>query len=313
MFLVVLLALCHPSPETKPTIREQLPGWLRFEVERFEADYGVELVIDGKDFVRELSLHFTIQANGVLLETLLRELPTLLQELRLYPKSFLRRVRLKRIHLCRNLNIYGYRDYYLAGNVSLNGDEIYFDLDCYRSKKTIPSNCTYRISTYHHELFHCIDTRLWTRNPSDSSWMMLNPPGFQYYASRLMDYSRVSNQYPGFVSVYARSSCMEDKAETYSFIMTNLHEMEQRALDDPILQKKIDLLKTRLRTFAPEIDEHFWHRIRHMPRPRLTAPGEEDAWALAHPHLPSLVNECACHHSRLPRLKLPRLPGRRCR
>lgn len=320
MFLPLFIALTGIALiEAIPsrTIREQLPEPLLREIERLETDYHLKLIIDGKDFIKKTE-HYTLQANGVTLEAVLRDMPIFLEEWRRYPPSFIRKVGIQQLQFCHNMNI-AYTNYYIAGTIASTAETIYYSLQS-DLRRTPSSYREYHlismIHLIHHELFHSIDIRLSSNAKSDSDWQQLNAKNFTYYRSfsGTPTLLRVTNLIPGFITLYGQASMAEDKAEVFSYMMTNLHEMELRALDNTQLQQKMQCLKDKLKVYAPEIDDCFWTTIRHLPRQRLTEPGWEDPWALAHPVLPPVACSQVCEQRQTNRrllLKLPRiLPSR---
>jgi len=136
----------------------------------------------------------------------------------------------------------------------------------------------------------------------DPVWSQLNTKGFSYGLHGFdnvyeQSSTKVTNRFPGFISSYSLLNVAEDKAEVFSRMMLNLHEMECRAKDDAILGKKMDRLKLLVKEFSADVDDQFWQKIRYLNRPRLTPVGKEDPWAVAHPALPRLVEPVVvnCH------------------
>ena len=76
----------------------------------------------------------------------------------------------------------------------------------------------------HHELFHAIDLQLnGVIANDDPAWVTLNDRKFKYgpggHIVREGFKPDHSNASPGFVSRYARTGAMEDKAETFADLM----------------------------------------------------------------------------------------------
>ena len=119
--------------------------------------------------------------------------------------------------------------------------------------------------TLAHEIYHMIDANDGVRR-SDRTWRKLNPSGFRY--QRMKAGARKGNptdEYPGFANDYARSAVEEDKAVIFEFIFLHPELMEKWGRSDPILAKKMSLLKERLRQFHPGLGESFWENLRRAP------------------------------------------------
>ena len=174
-------------------------------------------------------------------------LPLLVEELQLYPKSLLRRLRL-RIVLGRNIT----HDGRAVGGLG-NGLSIFLDLDS--------RSAYYLRRTIHHELMHAFDAQ--ERTELDQVWATLNAPGARYtgpvapYRNRGM----IEN-HPGFISGYARTNEREDRAEVFSYLVMDYGGVERRAEKDPHLAAKAQALRLFFRSLSTEMDEGFWKRMR---------------------------------------------------
>jgi hypothetical protein len=262
---------------------------LEQELRQLERDYGYQLEMVGPGYKPEKK-GWIIDAKPVEGDVLTYYLPMFVKEMQLYPKELIQKAKLKRILFCSDLNIDGAD----AGGVALEQkDTIIYSLSSEVRGYTLSQLLHNYQSAIHHELFHVVDCRIHRDIRSDAKWSRLNAPGYRYGTFARNDvYERtstnVTNRFPGFISRYAQMDAGEDKAETFSRMMQNLHEMECRAKDDPILGKKMDRIKQMLVEFSPEMDEQFWTKIRNLKRPRLTLKGKEDPWADAHPILPPI-------------------------
>jgi hypothetical protein len=112
-----------------------------------------------------------------------------------------------------------------------------------------------RRCTFHHELFHIIDGVDDGELERDPDWARLNDTGFVYTAGKNGGWQEAT---PGFVTTYAQTSVGEDKAETYSYMMTRYADMQRRARTDAILAAKMALLQKRLARFEPTMNDAFW-------------------------------------------------------
>ena len=90
----------------------------------------------------------------------------------------------------------------------------------------------------------------------DEKWKNFNNLEFKYAkCSTCTDKLGLSflKEYKGFVTEYSMSTPSEDMAEVFSFIITNKKKIENKALNDPILNKKIIFIKKNIL----KIDETF--------------------------------------------------------
>lgn len=110
----------------------------------------------------------------------------------------------------------------------------------------------------HHEVFHFIDLADDGEVLRDPAWERLNPPGFRYGAGgramREPSASALSREYLGFATRYATSAIEEDKAELFSFLVTEPAALRAMAHEDPYLAAKIARLEESLAKLVPGLD-----------------------------------------------------------
>lgn len=286
LFTVSWLPHCTTKVRAIP---DDAKSSLESQLRQLERDCGFELEMVGPGYKPEKK-GLIIKAKPIEGDVLAYFLPMFVIEMQLYPKELIQKAKLKRILFCSDLNVNGTA----AGGVALEQkDTIIYSLKSEVRGYTLTQLLHTYQSVIHHELFHILDSRINRYITVDATWSNLNAPGYHYGTFAFNDiYERMStnvtNRFPGFISRYAQMDAGEDKAETFSRMIQNLHEMECRAKDDPILGKKMDRIKQMLVEFSPEMDERFWTKIRNLKRPRLTLKGREDPWADAHPTLPPL-------------------------
>ena len=214
------------------------------ELVRQISSYGVEVVWDAfmlKEFPGPP--HLCFQPAPV--SKLLRACQLLAQELKFYGKHILSVAHVERIILCSNL-----RD--TAGTpcdgctYSAIPDAILIDISGAGSKLKGFQQ------TFHHELFHLLDYHANYYHPTE--WCDL------FEASN--EYAATSNYKPhDFVSVYAMTSPLEDKAELYAHLVTNYQRVQEMTQSSKILAEKVSRLKGLLRQFSSDFDEQFWRQV----------------------------------------------------
>jgi hypothetical protein len=308
-FLLLVVWPAISNGQQPDSNRAILSATLRTQVENLEHQYEIQLVLDP---VFPIEMDFFVAKGDPAPLSLLQEyLPIFLKEWRLYPPELIRKSQLKRVILCRNLR---YSQQLFGGLTDTTNKTLLINIDLSNNPpnsdypliakaalcpiqdvklnrtKEEKGRLLYLDCAIHHELFHFLDYRISGDLALDKAWEALNPPEFQYrkfgYISGVS--TVVTSKYSGFISTYGLHSVAEDKAEIFSRMIMNLHEMECRANDDAVLGRKMGRLKQMVRQYCPEINDRFWNRIRALDRPRLTLPEDEDEWALAHPTLPPL-------------------------
>ena len=110
--------------------------------------------------------------------------------------------------------------------------------------------------TVHHEVFHQIDYADDAVLAEDVRWQALNAPGFQYAGNsqRLLadpNITTLNDSLAGFLNRYAATSATEDKAELYSYLMTDPDVVRRRVARDDILRRKVDRIREMIDTFGP--------------------------------------------------------------
>ena len=156
-----------------------------------------------------------------------------------YDQEFLKKINLKYIVLCQKLSISGILT---AGIPDHKMKTLIID---------IKFNSKHFERVIHHEVFHIINDTY--KDIFDKkTWSSLNPNNFNYAKCStctekigLDTYSKTN----GFITEYSKSTASEDMAEVFSHLM---HGNLPKAID-PILQKKIDFIKSGL----SQIDENF--------------------------------------------------------
>lgn len=98
----------------------------------------------------------------------------------------------------------------------------------------------------HHEFFHFIDFAEDGVIGNDSEWNELNGFRFAYLGTgrdvRTPETAAMSSGLPGFITRYATASQAEDRAELFSFMMTDPNAVRSRTADDVVLANKVRAL-----------------------------------------------------------------------
>jgi hypothetical protein len=119
----------------------------------------------------------------------------------------------------------------------------------------------YQRSVIHHEFFHMMDERMGVMR-KDPAWAALNPPSFKYGSGgakmRTNGVGDLNSDIPGFITKYGTSAIEEDKAELYAHLIIDPVFVANEAKSDPVLTKKIALLKSRMAKYHPTFSAKFW-------------------------------------------------------
>ena len=160
-----------------------------------------------------------------------------------YSSVFLNKINLKYIVLCENLTV---SQINTAGVPNPKTKTLIVD---------IKFNEEHFERVLHHEIFHMIDESH-KEKFLYQEWENFNNPEFKYAecstCSDRLDLSLLK-QNKGFVTEYSMSTPSEDMAEVFSFIITNKDKIENKALADSILNRKILFIKENIL----KIDETF--------------------------------------------------------
>jgi hypothetical protein len=205
-----------------------------------ESEYGIKLLTQppppSKD---EAQLRVAPIANGPH-RNAEQHLRVIQDELARYKPGLLRASGVRSIALVESL---ANRNEVGLAHVDYHAGVLYWSLG-YDSKDD------YLRHAVHHELFHAIDLLLHDHLAKDDpAWLPLNDRAFKYGPGGHIvregfkpDHSDAS---PGFVSRYARTSPLEDKAETFAKLMRPdaAAWLEQQSKRDPILAGKVKYLR----------------------------------------------------------------------
>lgn len=185
-----------------------------------------------------------------------------IEEFAKYPSSWINAVGVKKIVMVNRLGYDGTR---VAGLAGIGYDTFLLDIVSLSATNTSKYNFEdFARSTIHHEFFHMADWAFGTYDSQD--WAALNDSSFVYdqddpNAQVVESYD--DRESPGFVSGYARQNSIEDKAETYSFLVSpGLYtRLKARMPGDPILAKKVEYLKKLILEHAPEMDDAYFEKL----------------------------------------------------
>lgn len=165
-------------------------------------------------------------------------------ELARYPREFLDSIRLKRVILCDGLKEDD-RDIPSLPNYE---HSLFLDVDAAQA---------FVRRLVHHETYHFADFADDGSLGRDPAWAGLNDHWFAYgTGGRFMrdpGSASLARDLPGFLSRYATSALEEDKAETFAFAMTDAAAVRDIAAHDPVVSRKLELLRRQVGRFAPSM------------------------------------------------------------
>ena len=176
-------------------------------------------------------------------ENIEKKMSLIEKNLNRYSSIFLKKINLKYIVLCENLTV---SQISTAGVPNPKTKTLLIDIKF--SEKNFER-------VLHHEVFHMIN-ETHKKKFFYEKWKNFNNSEFKYAeCSTCSDRLGLSllKENKGFVTEYSMSTPSEDMAEVFSFIMTNKEKIEDKALMDPILNKKILFIKKNIL----KIDKNF--------------------------------------------------------
>jgi len=153
-----------------------------------------------------------------------------------YNSDFLKKINLKYVVLCENLSV----SQIDAGGIPNH------------QMKTLIINIKFEKDHFqriiHHEVFHLINESFKDLFVGDN-WKSFNNKEFNYAeCSTCSDKLNLSllQETKGFLTEYSMSTPSEDMAEVFSFLIVDRKNVENKALEDPVLRKKISYIKKTL-------------------------------------------------------------------
>jgi hypothetical protein len=222
---------------------------------RIEEQYGIQVVYSGQRYPVK-TYYGPIQATAANSSELDSYSAILAHEFLIYPSNLIKRVRLKRIVLCRGLS---YGGQVRSAIPDYEHDTLYLDVERGAYSRV------YQSLVIHHEFFHVVDYQDDGQVYSDAQWARLNSATFRYgnggVAMQGDALSSLATDRVGFLTNYATSGVEEDKAEMFAHMMTEYAEVVKRASTDDVLRRKMVAMKKLLKSFCAEIDDSFWKRV----------------------------------------------------
>lgn len=196
-------------------------------------------------------------------EYVLKYLKMLQPELAKYPDGFLEKVQIERIVICKKVSTSWQSKCGLADPVQKTVFLCYPGLPYY----DIP----YLKKVVHHEIYHVMELTFngLRHYRKDPAWVALNEDGFKYskrkfrYGAGVSDPNKFYYPAEGFISQYAMTSPMEEKAEVYSTLFVeSLNRCAYRWMEeDEVLRNKVGYMKEFLSQQCDEMTDDFWERL----------------------------------------------------
>ena len=154
-----------------------------------------------------------------------------------YNSDFLKKINLKYVVLCENLSV---------SEIDAGGGPNH-------RMKTLIINIKFEKKHFqrilHHEVFHLINESFKDLFIYDD-WKNFNHKKFNYAECSTCSSDRLNlsllEETKGFLTEYSMSTPSEDMAEIFSFLITDKKNVENKALKDSVLKKKISYIKKTL-------------------------------------------------------------------
>lgn len=220
--------------------------------------YEIEIIYQDLQPYLDNSGYSKMKAVLASTEGLEKYTPVFLEEFQRYPKALIKKIKLRSVILCHQLY---YGEQTRSGIPAFSSSSLWLDIEKY------PWN--YLIHTLHHEMYHFIDQMDDGEIRIDRGWELLNRKGFRYgkggHLMRGSTTALIRHDLEGFLNEYSTSGVEEDKAEIYTHFLLNTDPFEKFARRDPLLRKKLQLLKKQLHRFCNELDDIFWEQQQKKP------------------------------------------------
>jgi hypothetical protein len=210
-------------------------GWrplTSWDVSELRTSHGVEVRVATRVF-NMLAGNGTVEGRKPDSGHLDTTLPILLAELRRYPPGMLRMLNMERVVLVSDLK----EETFAIPSLPNVENTLLMDVQS-------PPDFLRRL--IHHEVFHFMDFADDGEVGDEGSWGSLNEPLFRYAAGgrtmREPNSAALTDELPGFVSLYARSAVEEDKAELFAFLMVAPTKVADIASRDHKVASKVRAL-----------------------------------------------------------------------
>jgi hypothetical protein len=164
----------------------------------------------------------------------------------MYPPALLTATHVEHVALCRRIEVAD-GDMSAAGMALLDQHRILVSVGAFEQ---LSHDLTID-RVIHHELFHLLDYA-GEHYYADREWLGLNPPKFAYVDPEMQYRDRdLATARPfGFVRSYATQNEAEDRASTFELVFAQPAELCAIAAKDPIVAKKVALIKKRIAKVA---------------------------------------------------------------
>jgi len=243
LFLEKIFAIKRITSEMETEFRG-LFSLIKSEYEDLEKRFEIKFSIPTSTFEVDLR-SFKIQCNPCSDVDLDLYIPLFLFEIAIYPKSFLKLLKIKEFVFINSLTFCTseYEQYRAACPEYYKTFSLY-----YCAKERFP---TYIRTVIHHELFHYVDF-IHDGTYDDPKFNKLNTLGFKYGKGGAYEreWKPLNPELKGFLNFYSTTGIEEDKAEIFQYIMA----FPEKAFkyEDEIVNKKIFYIANFMKEFDKE-------------------------------------------------------------
>jgi hypothetical protein len=236
-------------------------------ISRIKEQHGLEIFFEDGLFQKPAKLR-CIMPSVSDLPDVYRYLKIFSEEIDKYPKSFFKKIHLKHVLLVKKL----FNEESPAEGIYDSLHNVVY-IEFLRGKRF---NFSQRHNV-HHEIFHVIDFELQRQQFLDSiSWEALNPLGVEYSKeeARMIEKNRAYHfsapEQIGFITLYARTSALEDRAEVFASLMvSSQYKIAMRWMRvDSVLKSKIEYIQKVMKNFIPDWNEDYWLKIHKVSFPQ---------------------------------------------
>ena len=223
-------------------------------ISKLEEEYGIEIVYKKKEKLTWRLKYKIADENDA--EKFAEYVEVLDEEIRKYPKSFVKLTKLKKIFLVKNLYL---SSQYRAAVPDYAKEILVLDF-------AVKDDGDYRKHVIHHEYYHMIEQEF-NRSAyyKDKEWAKLNSSKFKYGKggkfNRGEDMFPLTNPEKGFINKYSMTALEEDKAEIFAILFVKEEYEKVSKFRDSIIRQKIEYMKKFLESKDKSFDTSFWQDL----------------------------------------------------
>ena len=239
------------------------PVWALHRLDTWATrEYGIQVSARAEDMERHIG-GARIEGKTGNHADLGRYLRLFKRELSLYPRPLVDAAGMWGVVIVEELRVGGVRR---AGVPAWEG-RLYLE---YVKPRAGRLYCRYISQVFHHEFFHLLSQRLGPRLLDEDGWAIWrldsgypDVGGEVAYeeANQNIRWVAYTPDLEGFLTLYSTLSPKEDRAEIFSYMMTEPALLQERMEADEMVRRKVEALVAGLQAQVPGMDAEYWQRV----------------------------------------------------